>query len=127
MCVRYHFPLTATASSPPVETLNINAPSSISIPFPPFSGKEVPPPPPPPPSAVSRLPVSLYHRADKLARAHPYVIGTGAALALGLGLSYGTARLGYGGKWGKAVRDRRKFGTRGVIEDGMLKEAIGEC
>lgn len=76
---------------------------------------------------MSAFPVTLYNRVEKLARAHPYVLGTGAALALTVGMGYTGAHLGYGGKWGKAVRDRRKFGTNGVIEDGMLKEAIGMC
>ena len=75
---------------------------------------------------MSLLPASLYDRAERLVKAHPYVIGTGAALALTVGLGYGGAQLGYGGQWGRTVRNRRKFGIKGVIEDGMLKEAIGE-
>ena len=75
---------------------------------------------------MSTLPANLYHRAQRLFDAHPYVMGTGAALALTVGLGYGGAYFGYGGKWGRTVRNRRKFGTKGVIEDGMLKEAIGE-
>lgn len=46
-------------------------------------------------------------------------------MALTVGLGYGAAQLGYGGRYGRALRNRRKFGTNGVVEDGMLKEAIG--
>lgn len=103
-----------------VETLNIQGP--ITIPGP-FGGKEIllPRPPPTPPS----LPLRLYDKAGKLVRAHPYAVGAGAALAMTVGLGIGSAYLGYGGKYGKAFRERRTFGTRGVVEDGMLKEAMG--
>ncbi|KAK1924121.1 hypothetical protein DB88DRAFT_489160 [Papiliotrema laurentii] len=104
------------------DTLNIQGAPSISIPFPPFAGEE--PPPPPPPPTITALPCTLYHRAGKLVKAHPYVLGTGAALALSVGIGYGTAYMGYGGRWGERVRNKRKFGTRGVVQDGMLKEAI---
>lgn len=110
----------------PVETLNLRGPDSISIPFPPFGGKEIAPPPPPPSAGLSALPLTIYNQAHRLVKAHPYVVGTGAAMALTVGLGYGAAQLGYGGRYGRAMRNRRKFGTRGVVEDGMLKEAIGE-
>ena len=103
-----------------METLNIQGAPSISIPFPPFV-KEVPPPPPP-----KALPCTIYNRAGRLIKAHPYVLGTGAALALTLGIGYGGALLGYGGAWGERVRNKRKFGTRGVVQDGVMKEAIGK-
>jgi hypothetical protein len=52
-------------------------------------------------------------------------VGTGAAVALTLGVGLGTAYLGYGGKYGRAIRARRQFGLRAVSENGLLKEAIG--
>lgn len=52
-------------------------------------------------------------------------MGTGAAVALTLGVGLGTAYLGYGGKYGRAIRARRQFGLRAVSENGLLKEAIG--
>ena len=72
------------------------------------------------------MPVTLYRRTERLVKAHPYVFGTSAVLAMTVGLGLGGAYLGYGGKYGKSLRMRRRLGTRGVVEDGMLKEAIGE-
>ncbi|ORY32526.1 hypothetical protein BCR39DRAFT_375726 [Naematelia encephala] len=100
------------------ETLNMHGPPSISIPFPPFHAKEVPPPPPPP------VPTLLHHcthnRAGRLIKAHPFAIGAGAAVALGVGLGAATY-LGYV-PW--VNKRARRVGTKGVVEDGYLKEAI---
>ena len=103
-----------------VESLNIHGPPSISIPFPPFSGKEIPAPPPPPPPMSFQA--SLYHKADKYIRQHPYVAGA-LALTVGLGLSRvgRTLQLSHG--WPPRLQ---KIRTRGVVKDGMLKEAVGE-
>lgn len=102
-----------------VETLNINGAPSLSLPFPPFLEKEAPPPPPP-----ARLPVTLYNKAVRSFKDHPYLAG-GMALAM-------TAGLGYGGYVAhQTLRARIKGGrrlgssTKGAVEDGMLKEAIG--
>jgi hypothetical protein len=94
----------------PVETLNINGPSSISIPFPPFLTKEPPPPPP------TRYLTVFQNKAQRLVRAHPYVVGAGAALALSLGIGAGVTMFRRGGL---------RMSVKGVSEDGMLKEAIG--
>ncbi|WVF71590.1 hypothetical protein IAT40_006398 [Kwoniella sp. CBS 6097] len=107
------------------ETLNIHGPPSISIPFPPFSGKEAPPPPPPPPAPMILTKCnSLYVRSGKLLKAHPYAVG--AALSVGLGLG-GLAVYRYSGAatgFARKLNERRKYGVRGREEDGMLKEAI---
>ncbi|WWC70332.1 uncharacterized protein I206_104282 [Kwoniella pini CBS 10737] len=118
------------------ETLNIHGPPSISIPFPPFGGKEVPPPPPPP--TQSLLPSNglttylngAYCRSSKLVTSHPYLAGTVISVGLGLtGLTvYKIATSNIGTNtligWKKQIGTRRRFGTKGIIEDGMLKEAI---
>ncbi|WRT66264.1 uncharacterized protein IL334_003217 [Kwoniella shivajii] len=110
------------------ETLNIHGPPSISIPFPPFGNKEIPPPaPPPPPPPPSGLPVfchGAYFKSEKYIREHPLAVGT--ALSVGLGLT-GLAVYKYTNildGFGKQLKLRRKFGVKGRIEDGMLKEAI---
>ncbi|WVR07147.1 hypothetical protein IAU60_004188 [Kwoniella sp. DSM 27419] len=106
------------------ETLNIHGPPSISIPFPPFGGKEPPPPPPPPMPAVTAAYNTLYTKSERLVKAHPYAVG--AALSVGLGLS-GLAVYQYSGAlaaYGRELRARRKFGVNGRVEDGMLKEAV---
>ena len=101
-----------------VETLNIHAPASISIPFPPFLAKET--------HAVAKTcchpkpPAGLYHRAGRLIKAHPYAVGTGAALVMTVGLGVGTYLVKSGSTRMKRIR------ARGVVENGMLKEAIGE-
>ncbi|WWD17395.1 hypothetical protein CI109_101836 [Kwoniella shandongensis] len=105
------------------ETLNIHGPPSISIPFPPFLGKEVPPPPPPPPPPVNAY-TNLYTKSEKLIKAHPVAVG--AVISVGLGLGGLVMYKGIGGltEYKKQFRVRRKFGVRGVVEDGMLKEAV---
>ena len=107
-----------------MDQLNIQGSNSISIPFPPFTGKEAPPPPPPP-SALTRLPCGMYHGAQRILKEHPYAIGAGAALAMSVGVGLGAAHFGYGGRFGKALRSRSTLSTRGEVQDGMLKEAIG--
>ena len=93
----------------------MHAPPSISIPFPPFGGKEVP--------ATKAccharpVPGGFYNKAGRLFKAHPYVVGGGAALAMTVGL--GIVRYAIS-------RKVRRVGTRGVVQNGMLKEAIGE-
>ncbi|KAK4689071.1 hypothetical protein P7C73_g1033, partial [Tremellales sp. Uapishka_1] len=100
------------------ETLNVHGPPSISIPFPPFMGKETPAPPPPP------LPLhsAMYDRADRVVKAHPYFAATGTVVALTVGLGIGTALMGY--RFGPRFNLQKKVGNAGVVEDGMLKEAI---
>lgn len=94
----------------------MHGPPSISIPFPPFGHKEILPPPPPPP-------LSIYDKAGRLWKAHPYVFSSGAALALTVGLGIGGTVLGYG----PVARARAtRIGVRGMVQDGHLKEAIGK-
>lgn len=111
--------LDQTADSP-VDTLNIHGPPSLSLPFPPFTLNEPPPPAPPlpPPSTLSTYGLE---RVEKLARAHPYACAGGAALVLtvGLGAGYGAYKRG-----GMMIGGRA--GVRGVVNDGMLKDAIGK-
>ncbi|WWC89436.1 uncharacterized protein L201_004360 [Kwoniella dendrophila CBS 6074] len=109
------------------ETLNIHGPPSISIPFPPFGGKEAPPPPPPP-TPLPLIPLtgltSYYHKSEKIIRKHPYLAGT--ALTVGLGLT-GLTVYKYSSNLSKLKNEfklKRKFGIKGRVEDGMLKEAI---
>ncbi|KAK8864307.1 hypothetical protein IAR55_001554 [Kwoniella newhampshirensis] len=106
------------------ETLNIHGPPSISIPFPPFLGKEAPPPPPPPPPPPAHVYSDLYAKTETLVKAHPLAVG--AAISVGLGLGGLVMYKGMGGlnAYGKQMRVRRKFGVKGAVEDGMLKEAI---
>lgn len=107
-----------------VETLNINGAPSLSLPFPPFMEKA--PPPPPPPSPIRSMPMAVYHKSVKLAQDHPYMVG-GMALAMTAGLGYG----GYNAyktyiTHGSLRRTKgRKLGSKGLVQDGMLKEAIG--
>ena len=103
-----------------VESLNIHGPPSISIPFPPFSGKEVLAPPPPPPPISFHA--SLYHKADKYIRQHPYV-ASALVLTVGLGLSRVGRTFQFSHDWPPRLRKIRK---RGVVKDGILKEAVGE-
>lgn len=109
-----------------VDTLNMHGPPSISIPFPPF-GKEEPliiAPPPPEPSSLQKA----CDRAGAIARRHPYAVGGGIAVAVTAGIGYAGLATGYGpfAQIGREWRLRRKFGDRGVVENGMLKEAIGK-
>lgn len=104
----------------------MHGPPSISIPFPPF-GKEEPvvlTPPPPEPSALSRA----CDHAGAVARRHPYMVGGGVAIAVTAGIGYVGLSTGCGpfANVGQEWRLRRKFGDRGVVENGMLKEAIGK-
>lgn len=97
-------------------------PPSISIPFPPFN-KEPPPPPPPPPSVAC----SAVNRASDFARRHPYAVAAGAAFAVAgtvgaVGMMTG---VGVFGRYGHDWRLRRRFGDRGIVENGMLQEAVG--
>jgi len=52
-----------------------------------------------------------------VARAHPYVIGAGAALALSVGIGAGVKIY---------KRGSIRMNLNGVTENGMLKEAIGK-
>lgn len=67
-------------------------------------------------------------RACVVARRHPYIVGGGAAIAVTAGIGYVGLATGCGpfASIGQEWRLRRKFGDRGVVENGMLKEAIGE-
>ncbi|ODO08799.1 hypothetical protein L198_00532 [Cryptococcus wingfieldii CBS 7118] len=103
-----------------LDSLNIHGPPSISIPFPPFGGKDAPPPPPPPSSAVSCA-HSVADRSGRVLKNHPYAVG--AALSVGLGLTGLMVYKGVG-VFGNDWRIKRRFGVRGAVEDGMLKEAI---
>ncbi|KAK6910212.1 hypothetical protein I203_104244 [Kwoniella mangroviensis CBS 8507] len=109
------------------ETLNIHGPPSISIPFPPFGGKDSPPPPPPP-SPPSIIPTTglkaAYCKSERLIKEHPYLFS--AAISVGLGLT-GLTIYKYSNNLRNLKNDlkmRRKFGVKGRVEDGMLKEAI---
>lgn len=66
------------------------------------------------------MPVSIYNKANKVAHRHPYAVG-GLALGMTVGLGLGAFLLRRG------VRGYRlgHYSTRGRVEDGMLKEAIG--
>ncbi|CAK9785445.1 hypothetical protein CC85DRAFT_288107 [Cutaneotrichosporon oleaginosum] len=101
-----------------MDTLTMHGPPSISIPFPPFA-KEVPPPPPPPPPAV-------YSRITDLARRHPCLVAgaVGLTLTASIGAIGMTTGVGVFGAYGREWRLRRRFGVRGVVEGGMLQEAI---
>jgi hypothetical protein len=77
-------------------------------------------PPPPPPTPIRSMPMSVYHKSVKAVQDHPYVAG-GMALAMTAGLGYGGYTM-YTKQYGIKAR---KLGTKGVVEDGMLKEAIG--
>lgn len=112
----------------PVETLNLHGPPSLSIPFPPFLSSSPPPPPPPP-----VVPPTLLNKAELYVRAHPYLCASGAFVAVGLGVH---ATIGYKlpylnafyARDGQVVGRRRVRGQglQGAVEDGMLREAIGE-
>ncbi|KAL1413539.1 hypothetical protein Q8F55_001313 [Vanrija albida] len=106
-----------------IASLNMHGPPSISIPFPPFNKETAPPPPPPPaPSLAS----SACTKAGSLARRHPLLFTAGAALAITAGVGTVGLLTGAGpfAGYAKELRRRHRFGTRGVVEDGMLKEAI---
>jgi hypothetical protein len=83
---------------------------------------EIAPPPPPPPSPIRSMPTALYHKSVKLAHQHPYLVG-GMALAMTAGLGYG-GYTAYGAFRGTTTG--RKLGSKGLVQDGMLKEAIGK-
>jgi hypothetical protein len=111
-------PISIAAEVGLVETLNIQGPSSISIPFPPFTLKQPPPPLPPLPPPTT---VELYtQRAEKLVKSHPYVSGVGVALAVSVGLGVGAMAFKYG-----TFRLGGPVGVRGQVSEGMLKEAVG--
>jgi hypothetical protein len=61
-------------------------------------------------------------------RSHPLVCSAGIAVALTVGVGTVGVMTGVGpfAPYAKQYRLRRKFGTRGVVEDGMLKEAVGK-
>lgn len=67
--------------------------------------------------------MTLYNKSLKVFNDHPYLV-SGMAVAM-------TAGLGYGGYVaherfkGRMVGGGRKLGTKGKVEDGMLKEAVG--
>jgi hypothetical protein len=98
-----------------VETLNINGAPSLSIPFPPFMEKQPPPPPP------VLMPAGLYHKSVQAINEHPYLAG-GMALAMTAGLGYG----GYTAYTRTSSKPGRRLGSKGRVQDGMLKEAIGK-
>ncbi|GMK59570.1 hypothetical protein CspeluHIS016_0801760 [Cutaneotrichosporon spelunceum] len=102
-----------------MDSLTMHGAPSISIPFPPFSKAAPPPPPPPPPPAV-------YSSAGTIARKHPYLVaaGVGLALAASVGAVGLVTGVGVFGQYGREWRLRRQFGVRGVVEGGMLQEAI---
>lgn len=66
-------------------------------------------------------------RAGAVARRHPYIVGGGIAIAVTAGIGFAGLSTGAGpfANIGQEWRLRRKFGNRGVVENGMLKEAIG--
>jgi hypothetical protein len=66
------------------------------------------------------MPMTLYHKSVKLIHEHPYIAG-GMALAMTAGLGYG----GYSAYANMKGIKGRRLGSKGVIEDGLLKEAIG--
>lgn len=120
ICTSLHYtPSFLVADEKSVETLNIQGPSSISIPFPPFTLKQPPPPLPPLPPPTT---MELYtQKAEKLIKAHPYASGVGAALAVSVGLGMGALAFKYG-----TFRLGGPVGVKGQVSEGMLKEAIGE-
>lgn len=67
--------------------------------------------------------MTLYNKSMRLIKDHPYLAG-GMALAMTAGLGYGgyIARATYRGR----LSGGRRLGARGLVEDGMLKEAVGE-
>ncbi|BEI87783.1 uncharacterized protein CcaverHIS019_0105010 [Cutaneotrichosporon cavernicola] len=101
-----------------MDSLAMHGPPSISIPFPPFA-KPAPPPPPPPPPAV-------YSCAGNIARKHPYLVAAGVGLALtaSVGAIGMVTGVGVFGAYGREWRLRRQFGVRGIVDGGMLQEAI---
>nr|ODN97704.1 hypothetical protein L204_03127 [Cryptococcus depauperatus CBS 7855] len=108
------------------DTLNVHGPPSISLPFPPFGGKEAPPPPPPPPppsNAAMKCYSQVASRSERFVKTHYVAIG--AAVSVGIGLAGFMVYKGVG-IFGKDWKVKRHFGQRGVVQDGMLKEAIGE-
>ena len=64
--------------------------------------------------------MTVYHKSVKIIQDHPYIAG-GMAVAMTAGLGYGGYTL-YSNKTGFKGR---RLGSNGVVEDGMLKEAIG--
>jgi len=64
--------------------------------------------------------MTVYHRSVKIIQDHPYLAG-GMAMAMTAGLGYG----GYALYSNEAGMKCRRLGSNGVVEDGMLKEAIG--
>jgi hypothetical protein len=106
---------TACHTDLSVETLNINGAPSLSIPFPPFMEKQPPPPPP------VLMPAGLYHKSVQAINEHPYLAG-GMALAMTAGLGYG----GYTAYTRTSSKPGRRLGSKGRVQDGMLKEAIGK-
>lgn len=103
----------------------MHGPPSISIPFPPFAKAE-PPPPPPVVPPLSRLACGPWtkgcSKAGKLVKGHPYLVGAGAVLAVGVGLGMGRVM------YRKGFFNLRRVwtGTRATVSEGMLKDAIGE-
>ncbi|WVN88231.1 uncharacterized protein L203_103432 [Cryptococcus depauperatus CBS 7841] len=107
-----------------VDTLNVHGPPSISLPFPPFGGKEVPPPPPPPPppsNAAMKCYSQVASRSERFVKSH--YVAVGVAVSVGIGLAGFMVYKGVG-IFGKDWKVKRHFGHRGVVQDGMLKEAI---
>ena len=77
-------------------------------------------PPPPLPAPIRSMPINMHHKSVKVVHDHPYLAG-GMALAMTAGLGYG----GYAMYTKKNAITGRRLGSRGIVEDGMLKEAIG--
>jgi hypothetical protein len=69
----------------------------------------------------------VYSRAGDLARRHPYLVAgaVGLTLTASIGAIGMATGVGVFGAYGREWRLRRQFGVRGIVEGGMLQEAIG--
>lgn len=77
----------------------------------------MPPPPPPPVS----LQLSLYNKGEKYIRDHPYVANA-LTVGVGLGIAHFTWAYQFRSGWPPRLE---KVAGRGLIKDGMRKEAVG--
>lgn len=70
------------------------------------------------------MPVPILNKANRLIKAHPYAVG-GIVLASTVGLGVGGSLLARSLGFREGYRVYGKRGNRGLVENGMLKEAIG--
>jgi hypothetical protein len=69
------------------------------------------------------MPVTLYHKSIKAFNDYPYLVG-GMAVAMTAGLGYG-GYIAHERYKGRMLGGGRRLGSKGKVEDGMLKEAVG--